>query len=170
MLLYCQRKGDLDFMYYMLTLYFTASRPNEITNLTYKDIDYKNLRISIWMNKVQKHKTIALNKKFLDELMGLVKFNELTNGCLFVGSIKNKEFYSKKFKAMREDLNLDERYTLYLFRHTAGTKALESSQNIHLVQEFLGHEDIRTTSKYYMLDNPERTRPLHDELVNSVYT
>ena len=170
MLLYCQRKGDLDFMYYMLTLYFTASRPNEITNLTYKDIDYKNLRISIWMNKVQKHKTIALNKKFLDELMGLVKFNELTNGCLFVGSIKNKEFYSKKFKAMREDLNLDERYTLYLFRHTAGTKALESSQNIHLVQEFLGHEDIRTTSKYYMLDNPERTRPLHDELVKSVYT
>ncbi len=169
MLLYCQRKGDLDFMYYMMTLYLTGSRPSEIVNLNYQDIDFKNLRISIWMNKVQRHKTIALNKQFIDELMGLVRFNGLDNGCLFVGSIKNKEFYSKKFKSMRDELNLDSRYTLYLFRHTAGTKALEHSQNIHLVQEFLGHEDIRTTSKYYMLDNPERTRKLHDDLVNEIY-
>ncbi|MGL4389247.1 MAG: tyrosine-type recombinase/integrase [Brevinema sp.] len=101
MLSYCQRKGDLDFMYYMITLYLTGSRPNEIVKLTYKDLDFKNLRVSIWMSKVQKYKTIALNKIFLDELMGLVKYNELDNGCLFLGSIKNKEFYSKKFKAMR---------------------------------------------------------------------
>lgn len=169
MLNYCQRKGDLDFMYYMITLYLTASRPSEIVNLTYQDIDFKNLRLSLWMNKVQKHKTIALNQQFLDELMGLVKFNGLDNGCLFLGSLRNKEFYSKKFKAMRDELNLDSRYTLYLFRHTAGTKALESSQNIYLVQEFLGHEDIRTTSKYYMLDNPERTRKIHDDLKDEIY-
>lgn len=156
-------------MYYLLTLYFTGSRPNEIIKITYKDIDFENENVSIWMNKTQRHKTVSLNKTFLNELMQLIKLNGLTNGCLFLGSIKHKEFYSKKFKEMRKELQLPEHYTLYLFRHTAGTKALDFSQNIHLVQEFLGHEDIRTTQKYYMLDNPKRTRSLHDMLVDSVY-
>lgn len=166
---FCHNKGDLDFMYYLLTLYFTGARPNEIIKITYKDIDFENENVSIWMNKTQRHKTVSLNKTFLNELMQLIKLNDLTNGCLFLGSIKHKEFYSKKFKELRQELQLPEHYTLYLFRHTAGTKALDFSQNIHLVQEFLGHEDIRTTQKYYMLDNPKRTKPLHDMLVDSVY-
>ena len=170
MLLYCDRKGDFDFKYYLMTLFFTASRPNEIVNLTYKDIDFKNNRLSIWMNKTQRHKTLALNEMFLKELFNIIKFNELDNGCLFIGSLKNKTFYGRKFKEMRDELGLNADYTLYLFRHTAGTLALESSQNIHLVQEFLGHESIKTTSQYYMLDNPEHTRPLHDELVSKVFT
>lgn len=70
---------------------------------------------------------------------------------------------------MRDELNLNEDYTLYSFRRTAGTKCLEFSQNIHLVAEFLGHEDIQNTKKSYILDNPERTRPLHNHLKDLVY-
>ena len=166
---YSKSKGDLDFMYYMMTLFFTASRPSEIVNMTYKDIDFENLRVTIWMNKTRRHKHVAFDKEFLDELIGIMRFNELTNGCLFLGSCRNSEFYSKKFKQMRETLNLNEDYTLYSFRRTAGTKCLEFSQNIHLVAEFLGHEDIQNTKKSYILDNPERTRPLHNHLKDLIY-
>ncbi|MGL4393662.1 MAG: tyrosine-type recombinase/integrase [Brevinema sp.] len=169
MLDHCKNKGDLDFMYYLMTLFFTASRPNEIVKMTHKDIDFDNLRVSIWMNKTQRHKHVAFDKTFLDELMGIMKYNELTNGCLFLGSCRNKEFYAKKFRDMRDTLRLNDSYTLYSFRRTAGTKCLEFCQNIHLVAEFLGHEDIRTTQKSYILDNPERTRPLHNHLKDIIY-
>lgn len=71
---------------------------------------------------------------------------------------------------MKKELNLNEDYTLYSFRRMAGTKCLEFSQNIHLVAEFLGHEDIRHTKRSYILDNPERTRPLHNHLKALVYS
>lgn len=57
---YCRQRGDLDFLYYILTLYFTASRPGEILNLSYKDIDFTNERISVWMSKTQRYKTVSL--------------------------------------------------------------------------------------------------------------
>lgn len=166
---YCRQRGDLDFLYYILTLYFTASRPGEILNLSYKDIDFANERISVWMNKTQRYKTVSLPRFFLDELMGLVKFNGRSDGYLFFGQGKQKEFYAKKFKAMKENLSLNPEYSLYLFRHTAGTKALSQTQNIHLVKELLGHDNISTTDKYYMLDNPEHTRPVTDKLIENIY-
>ncbi len=166
---YCQDRGDFDFLYYLMTLFFTASRPNEIVKMTYKDIDFDNLRVAIYMNKTKRHKHVAFDKDFLDELIGVMNFNELNNGCLFLGSCKNNEFYSKKFRHLKQELNLNSDYTLYSFRRTAGTKCLEFSQNIHLVAEFLGHEDIRHTKNSYVLDNPERTRPLHNHLKNIVY-
>lgn len=169
MLQYCKDRGDLDFLYYLITLFFTASRPNEIVKMTYKDIDFENLRVAIWMNKTKRYKHVAFDKEFLDELMGVMKFNELTNGCLFLGSIRSNEFYAKKFREMKRELNLNEDYTLYSFRRTAGTKCMEFAQNIHLVAEFLGHEDIRHTKQSYILDNPERTRPLHNHLKDLVY-
>lgn len=78
MLKYCRDKGDLDFMYYMMALFFTAGRPNEIVQMTYKDID-----VVIYMNKAKQHKHVAFDKQFLDELIGIMRFNELTNGCIF---------------------------------------------------------------------------------------
>lgn len=166
---YCKQRGDLDFLYFILVLYFTASRPGEIVNLRYKDIDFKNERVSVWMSKIKRYKTVSLPRFFLDELMNLIKFNERTDGYLFVGQGRQKEFYAKKFKAMKEALGLNPEYSLYLFRHTAGTKALGMSQNIHLVKELLGHENISTTDKYYMLDNPEHTRPVTDKLIEGIY-
>ncbi|MDK2818731.1 MAG: site-specific integrase [Spirochaetota bacterium] len=170
MLLYCDRVGNLDFKYYLMTLFFTGSRPREIVNLTYKDIDLKNNRISIWMNKTKKFKTVPLNPMFARELVNIIKFNELTNGCLFIGSIKSdKGFYSRQFKIMKEELNLNSDYSLYLFRHTSGSLALEISKDIHKVKALLGHESIKTTDQYYMLENPESLRDTQDELVHMVY-
>ncbi len=122
------------------------------------------------MNKTKKSKTVAINNIFAKELIAITKHNGLTNGCLFIGSIKSdKAFYSRKFKIMKDELNLNPDYVLYLIRHTAGTLALEKSKNIHLVKTLLGHKSIKTTDQYYMLENPEALRDVQDELVNKVY-
>ncbi len=119
------------------------------------------------MNKTKKSKTVAINHIFVKELIAITKHNGLDNGCLFIGSIKSdKAFYSRKFKIMKDELNLNPDYVLYLIRHTAGKK----SKNIHLVKTLLGHKSIKTTDQYYMLENPEALRDVQDELVKRVYS
>ncbi|OON99240.1 MAG: hypothetical protein ATN35_01635 [Epulopiscium sp. Nele67-Bin004] len=164
---YCIQYGKLDFMNYMITLFLTGARPNEILKMTKDDIDWENNTITIWMSKTEYRKTTPINPKYLKELESISKANRLDNGCIFYGSLRNKEFYAKEFKKMREELKLNPKYNRYTFRHTAGDRAYDLTRDIHLVADFLGHQDIRTTQGY-ISSKPERKRVIADGLIESV--
>ncbi len=164
---YCIQNGKLDFMNYMITLFLTGARPNEILKMTKDDIDFEDNTIKIWMNKTQYENTTPINPKYLKELESISKANGLDNGCIFYGSLRNKEFYGKEFKKMREELNLNPKYTRYTFRHTAGNRAYDLTGDIHLVADFLGHQDIRTTQGY-ISSRPQRKQVITDELIKCV--
>ncbi|MGL5721917.1 MAG: tyrosine-type recombinase/integrase [Brevinema sp.] len=166
---YCIRKGDLDLMYYFITLFLTGARPNEILKMTHNDIDFKNNTITIWMNKTQNRKTTPINSKYLVQLRHIAYLNSLDNGCIFYGSLRNKEYYGHKFREMKNELGLHPRCSRYTFRHTSATRAYDFTKDIYLVSEFLGHQDIKTTTGY-ISSNTERKRPLQDELMKAVYT
>ena len=168
MLKYCKDKGDIDFYFYILTLYITGSRPNEIIKLTYKDLNFKDNTITIYMNKVKDEKIITVDKELLNSLMQILKSNGLTNGCIFIGSIQHKDFYGKKLKRLREELDLPEYYILYLLRHTSATNVLEGTGNIYLAQKLLGHDNIKTTSQYYIASNPKQTQKATEYLWNNL--
>ncbi len=165
---HCEKIGDLDMYFYIITLFVTGSRPNEPIKMTFKDLDFDNSTITIYMNKVKDEKIISVDKSLLNSLTQLLKTSGLDNGCVFLGSIKHKDFYCKKFKKIREELNLPKHYTLYLFRHTAATNIIESTNNIYLAQKLLGHTDIKTTSNHYAVYNPQHPKTATDKLLNSI--
>ncbi len=68
---------------------------------------------------------------------------------------------------MREELGLNPKYKRYTFRHTAGDRAYDLTGDIHLVADFLGHRDIRTTQGY-ISSKPQRKQVITDGLIKSV--
>ncbi len=109
---------------------------------------------------------ICVEKKVLENLMQLFKINGLTNGCIFLGSIKNKDYYGKKFKKIKDVLELPSDYDLYLFRHTAATNIMDSYGDIYLTQKILGHSNIKTTEGHYVIDNVQQTEKIAKFLFN----
>ena len=43
---------------------------------------------------------------------------------------------------------IDKRATVYTLRHSFATNMLENGTNIHVLQELLGHADVKTTEIY----------------------
>ncbi|MGL5955816.1 MAG: tyrosine-type recombinase/integrase [Brevinema sp.] len=149
---------DKDFLLYIDTLWNTGCRPNEITGLKKSDIDFKNGTVKIFQSKTKKYKTIYLN----DELLELYKV--IDNEYIFNGYSKQKEYYAKKFRDLRESLNMNKEYCLYAFRHSFGTRMLDKTKDIHLVSKLLGHSNISITAKHYINRSDSEIR---EKLINS---
>lgn len=147
---------DSDFRLYLMSLWETGCRPNEIINLKKADIDFAKGTAKIFQSKTKKYKTIYLT----DELLEI--YSQVGRENIFDGCGKQKEFYAKKFRYLRESLNLDKKYCLYTFRHTFGTKMLDKTKDLHLVSKLLGHSDISVTAKHYInRSDDEIRRKLH---------
>ena len=135
---------DNDFKLYIMSLWETGCRPNEIIVLKKSDIDFKNGTAKIYQNKTKKYKTVYLT----DELLTI--FNRLQTDYIFQGHNKNSAHYSIKFRKLRNDLDMNKEYCLYAFRHSFGTRMLNKTKDIHLVSKLLGHSDISITAKHYI--------------------
>ncbi len=144
--------ADDDFKLYMMSLWETGCRPNEITQLRKSDIDFNKGTAKIYQTKTKKYKTVYLTDKLLE------KFKNLESDYIFDRHNKQKEYYAKKFRELRDKLELNKEYCLYAFRHTFGTRILNKTKDIHLVSKLLGHSDISITAKHYINRSDEEIR------------
>ncbi len=148
---------DKDFELYLKTLWETGTRPNEITQLKKSDIDFKSGTAKIYQSKTKKYKTVYLTDELLSD------FDKIQSEFIFSGHNKQKEYYSKKFRDLRDILNMNSEYCLYAFRHTFGTRMLNKTKDIHLVSKLLGHSDISITAKHYINRSDSEIR---EKLIN----
>ncbi|MGL4367539.1 MAG: tyrosine-type recombinase/integrase [Brevinemataceae bacterium] len=135
---------DTDFKLYMMTLWETGCRPNEIINLKKSDINFERGTTKLYQNKTKKYKTAYLT----DNLINI--FKDIQTEYVFMGYSKNSSYYSIQFRKLRDELNLNKDYCLYAFRHSFGTRMLNKTKDIHLVSKLLGHSDISITAKHYI--------------------
>ncbi|MGL4561007.1 MAG: tyrosine-type recombinase/integrase [Brevinema sp.] len=98
-------------------------RPNEIVNLKKNDIDFTKGTTKLYQSKTKKFKTIYLT----DELLN--KFKKCKEQ-IFLGHDKQKEYYAKKFRKIKDQLNLNKEYCHYAFRHSFGTRILNKTKKI----------------------------------------
>ncbi len=136
--------NDDDFKLYLMTLWNTGCRPNEIPQLKKSDIDFDKGIAKIFQSKTKKYKIAYLT----DELLQL--FKDKSSKYLFIGHNKCSTYYAHKLKRLRNELGLNKEYCLYAFRHTFGTRMLNKTKDIHLVSKLLGHSDISITAKHYI--------------------
>ncbi|MGL4387871.1 MAG: tyrosine-type recombinase/integrase [Brevinema sp.] len=146
-----------DFRLYMMTLWETGCRPNEITGLKKSDIDFEKGSVKVYQTKTKKYKTVYLTDLLLKE------FEKIERERMFHGYDKAKSYYGRIFKKLRDELGMNTEYCLYAFRHSFGTRILNKTKDIHLVSKLLGHSDISITAKHYINRSDEEIR---EKLIN----
>lgn len=173
---------------YIIALH-TGARRGEILGLTWEDVDFENNRISI--NKaLQYQKNVGLvlvGTKTKSSIRDFKMTNRLTQELKshYLNFQTSKEYYGSlyhqeyNFICCNEDgtpihptrfstffINLFKRlgykYSFHDLRHTHATMLHEAGANLKVIQERLGHSNIRTTMNIYS----HMTTTLEDEAVD----
>jgi site-specific recombinase XerD len=131
-------------------IYSCGLRISECINLKIKDIDSSRMLIKIVQSKGAKDRYVQLSPKMLELLRNYYKEYKPQN-YLFQGQIK-EEYSARSIQAVLrkalKECNITKRITVHSLRHSFATHLLEQGTDIRIIQEILGHKDIRTTQIY----------------------
>lgn len=136
-------------------IYSCGLRISECINLKSTDIDSKRMVIKIVQGKGKKDRLVQLSPKLLDLLRDYYKQYK-PNGRLFQGQFKDE--YSARsiqqiLKKALERCNIKKNITVHSLRHSFATHLVEQGTDIRIIQEILGHKDIRTTQIYTQISS-----------------
>ena len=132
------------------TAVYAGLRRKELIYLEWKDVDFKNNRITVenkedFHTKSYKARTIPFNKKLKNILLPYKK----TNGYCFTNG-QNTQWLnniSRDFAAFCKRAGL-ENCTLHVLRHTFASQLVMAGVSIYKVSQWLGHSDVKTTMIY----------------------
>lgn len=138
-------------------LFFSGARVAELTNLRFQDVILTNPKtITLFLfGKNRKERNVPVMEKAtvknLKRYMELSKQTGIASEYLFVGRDGKRmteenirRIVKKHFGSVIENKNI----TPHSFRHSAAMNWLEKGMGIFKVSILLGHEDIKTTTKY----------------------
>ena len=133
-------------------LYSSGMRVSEITNLEWKDIDFKRNIIHIKLAKGKKDRIVMLSKKVKK---GLKTITEIKN-YVFLTTRKTKyniRTIEKIISNCAKKANIKQNVTPHTLRHSFATHLLENGTDIRYIKDLLGHKDINTTLIYTKVSN-----------------
>lgn len=126
---------------YYLFLLYSGCRRAEGVSIMWQDIDLsKNILHIRGTKTLGSDRYIPISSK----LKQIILDNKNASDRLFPYTTNQ---VTKAFQRLQKKYNLD--YTLHSLRHTFATRCLESGVSIRVVQKWLGHSRIDTTSKIY---------------------
>ena len=131
-------------------LYGSGLRLSEVLNLKISDIDSDNFLIQIINSKGQKDRNVMLSQSLLKDLRVYYREYKPKN-YLFEG--QKREQYSSKsvqnvVKNTAKKAGIIKKVTPHILRHSFATHLLENGTDIRYIQDFLGHNSIKTTQLY----------------------
>lgn len=145
-------------------LYSSGLRLAEIAALELPHMDFQEQMLQVIDGKGGKDRLVPVGDKALLALQKWLTVREswLREGSstvlqlsLFIskkgGALSDRQI-SRRVKAYAEKSGVNINLHPHLLRHSMATHVLESSQDIRLVQELLGHADIATTQVYTHLN------------------
>jgi len=142
----------------ILTIMYSAGlRRMELLQLKSSDIDSERMLIKVKQGKGRKDRYTLLSPKALDLLRLHYRFNRPKVFLFEPNGRPGKQVSERtvdkivKISAVRAKLNKN--ISCHTLRHSFATHLLEKGVNLKLIQEFLGHTSIRTTSRYLHLTN-----------------
>lgn len=131
-------------------IYSCGLRISECINLKIIDIDSKRMLIKIVQGKGKKDRLVQLSPKLLELLRDYYKQYK-PKEHLFQGQFKDE--YSAKsiqnvLRRALQKCRITKKITVHSLRHSFATHLIEQGTDIRIIQEILGHKDIRTTQIY----------------------
>ncbi len=151
-------------------IYSSGLRRSEILNLKPADIDSNRMLIKIRGGKGKKDRYSLLADGVLKDLRAYFKAFQ-PKEWLFEGP--NKRQYSSSsvvriLKTSAKKAGISRRVHIHMLRHSFATHLLEQGTNLRVIQDLLGHEDIKTTEIYTHVSKLEMQKVINpiDEIIN----
>ena len=145
---------------WLLVLYATGIRREELVQLKVSDIDSERMLIRIRQGKGKKDRNVMLSPRLLQELRNYWRAaNPKPEIYLFPSKgthpngdvpITSKSVWDAVQQAGVR-AGLDKSVHPHTLRHCFATHLLESGADLRTIQLLLGHADLRTTSRYLHL-------------------
>lgn len=134
--------------------YTTGVRVSELVGLDIVDVDGKTGFIKV-LGKGNKERFIPIGDKTLKQLNHYLNTRSDNNPALFLNK-DHKRITSRGVQYLLAKIakqnGLDKHLHPHMLRHSAATHFLQSSQDLRIVQDFLGHTSIKSTQRYTQLD------------------
>jgi site-specific recombinase XerD len=133
-------------------LYGCGLRISELLNLKVQDIDGERRTFKIRLGKGSKDRFVVIPPSLLEQLRRYW-CHEHPRDWLFPTGFRGNYPISdsalrKKLKATLQIVGISKRCSPHSFRHAYATHQLEAGMPLHQLQHQLGHNDVRTTSRY----------------------
>jgi len=149
--------------------YSSGLRRNEIQMIKAADIDSERMLIHVKTAKGKKQRYTILSKKAL-ELLRIYYKTEKPSNYLFETKLKKGRSYAPEtlnriVKNAAEKAGIKKKISFHSLRHTFATHLLEKGINLRIIQQYMGHNSIKTTSMYLHvanIDNSQICSPLDD--------
>ncbi len=141
-------------------LYNSGGRAQEIADLSIKDIRFEAPATVTLTGKGNKTRVIPLRENTIEAISNYLKFREqsaIHSEHLFLnikGEAMTRFGIGRRIgklatEAAQHCPSLQGRkITPHVFRHTIALHLIESNADLELVREWLGHADLKTTSRY----------------------
>ncbi len=141
----------------ILTLIYACGlRLSECVHLMIEDIDSKRMTLKIRQAKGKRDRYVPLSLNLLQLLREYYReyspkkyvFEWQSSGSYLERSIQ------QIMKQSLEKSGIQKSATVHTLRHSYATHLLEDGVDIRIIQEFLGHSNIRTTQIYTHISRP----------------
>jgi integrase len=162
--------GDLQLETYALLSLSTMGRVNAISNIQWKQIDFKNRTIDNVLEKEGKIVTLYFSEEVKDLLLKLKEEREKENiVCDYVFITKNNNKYGKASvntlyewaKKIGEMINVPTLHP-HDFRHSGSQNLLLAGCPIETISELLNHGGLDVTRKFYLRQDKKKMREEKD--------
>ncbi len=152
------------FRAYFWTVYSCGLRQNEALALQTGDIDSQRMRIHIHRGKGAKDRLVPLPASTLDVLReywrthrhAKLLFPKTNVKGVVTSSVQQTMSESTVQGALRRvvvELKFTRNISVHCLRHSYATHLLEAGVNLRVLQQYLGHSSLKTTSRYLHLTN-----------------
>lgn len=133
-----------------VTLLYTGARVGEVLGLTWRDVDFRLGKVTLFQEKTRERKTLPMMKPLREVLEQLPRgtgaalvFRRAGTGRPFLrGEVHRAFVLAKRIAKVRDEL------TPHTLRHTFASWLVIKGTPLRTVQELLGHADIKTTLRY----------------------
>lgn len=145
---------------WLLILYGTGIRREELVRLQVADIDSGRMLVHVRQGKGRKDRDVILSPRLLDELRDYWRWVQpKPKTYLFPskapGQKSDRPMQAKSvFDAVRQATQragIKKHVHPHTLRHSFATHLLEAGADLHTIQLLLGHADLKTTSRYLHL-------------------
>jgi site-specific recombinase XerD len=140
--------------------YGMGLRVSEVVGLKISDIDSGAMLVRIEQAKGKKDRIVGLPQTALEELRDYYReFRPKT--YLFEG--QNGDQYSIRsaqavFKSAMRKAGINKRIGIHGLRHSYATHLLETGTDIRIIQDLLGHNNLKTTEIYTHVTTPAKAK------------
>lgn len=136
----------------MLFLAYSAGlRVSEVVNLRIKDIHSERMVINIKGAKGKKDRTEVLSQGIL-ELLRKYYIAYKPQYWLFEGQYAKEQYSARSLQSIfhraKEAARIKQDVTFHSLHHSFTTHLHEAGTDIKLIQELMGHNDLKTTLRY----------------------